>query len=246
MKTYALIALLLTGSVAMSQGTKSMPPQVMQQTLDDFGNTRMMNASRTFDNRSITLRGTPFYLANWQPGEATIDGNPTRYRGEFKLDVMNDRLLVKQPQGDSIWVSSARLNTLTLNPISNDPATIIFQRFPTAKSDDSRLRTNFVRVLHQGAYGALVQLPIRQLYKASPGDAYSHHATTDEIRDESAYYVIRPDQTTEKIKLNRRSVISAMGAEGPLLDNHARANNLSLKSPEELIRALRAIASPVR
>ena len=246
MKTYPLVALLLAGPVALSQGTKAMPTQLVQQSLDDIGNTRMVNMSRTFDNRTITTRGTPFYLPSWLSGEATIEGSQTRYRGQFKLDVMNDRLLVKQPQGDSIWVSAARLSTLTLNPLANDPASVRFRRFASAVADEPLLHTTFVRVLHEGAYGTLVQLPIRRLYKAAPSDSYSHHATTDEIRDESVYYVIHPDHTTEKVKLNRRSLIDAMGEAGRQLDNHARANNLSLRSQAEVIQALGALQSPVR
>lgn len=246
MKLASLLCCLLAGPAALCQGNKDMTNQQVQQSLDDLGNTRMVNSSRTFDNRLIATRGTPFYATNWLPGEVTIIGTKTVYRGQFKLDVMNNRLMVKQPTGDSIWVSSDRLNTITLNPLVNDQMMVHFQRFPTAKSDQPLLSTSLVRVLHEGTYGALVQLPIRQLYKAQPNTGYSSSVPTNEIRDESVYYVVRPNQTTEKVKLNRRSLADALGETGRLLNNHARANNLSLRSEREVIDALKALPVPIR
>ena len=243
MKLTSLLCCLLAGPAALCQSNKAITNQQVQQSLDDIGNTKMVNSSRTFDNRTITTRGTPFYTTDWLPGEVKISNVSTTYKGQLKLDVMNDRLMVKQPKGDSIWVSADRLSSVTLNPLVNDGMTLTFRRFPTVKTQEPMLRTALVRVLHEGGYGALVQLPVRRLYKAAPGDAYAVNATTSEIRDESVYYMIHPDQTAEKIKLNRRSLVEAIGAAGRQLDNYAKANNLSLRSEREVIEALKTLPS---
>lgn len=246
MKLYPFLALLLAGPMAIGQGNKNQTTQQVQQVLDDTGDFKVANMSRTFDNRTINTRGNPFYVSDWRAGEVVLANTMTPYRGEFKLDVMNDRLMVKRPVGDSIWVSTDRLNAITLNPTTPDEPTLHFRRFEAARSEEGVLRTALLRVLNEGAYGALVQLPVRQFYKAAPNDPYSMRATTNEIRDESVYYVIRPDQTAVKVKLNRRSLADAMGEVGRQLDLHARANNLSLKTEKEVVAALNALPGSVR
>ena len=246
MKPYLFLALLLAGPMAVGQGNKNQTAQQVQQVLDDTGDFKVANMSRTFDNRTINTRGTAFYVADWRPGEVTIANTMTPYKGQFKLDVMNDRLMVKRPTGDSIWVATDRVSAITLDPTTPDQTAVHFRRFDRARSDEALLQTALLRVINEGAYGALVQLPVRRLYKAAPNDPYSMHATTNEIRDESVYYVIRPDQTAIKVKLNRRSLTEAMGDAGRQLDLHARANNLSLKTEKEVINALSALPGTVR
>lgn len=246
MKISLFSLLLVAGPMAVGQGNKNMTNQQVQQALDDTGDFKLANMSRTFDNRSLTTRGTPFYASDWRAGMVTIEASQSTYKGQFKLDVMNNRLMVKQPSGDSIWVSSDRLSTVTLNPVIPDQMPATFRRFATVKVDDEALSTALVRVLHEGSYGALVQLPIRRLYKAAPGDPYSLHATTNEIRDESVYYLIRPDQTAVKVKLNRRALTDAMGEQGKPLELHAKANKLVLKSEKEVVDALTAISANSR
>jgi hypothetical protein len=246
MKLYPILALLLAGHMALGQGNKNQTTQQVQQVLDDTGDFKVANMSRTFDNRPINTRGTPFYVSDWRAGEAILANTMTPYKGEFKLDVMNDRLMVKRPGGDSIWVSTDRLTAITLNPAATNEPAVHFRRFELVKSDEQFLQMALLRVLNEGAYGALVQLPIRRFYKAAPNDPYSLHATTNEIRDESVYYVIRPDQMAVKVKLNRRSLTDAMGDVGKQLELHAKANNLSLKTEKEVINALTALPGSVR
>lgn len=244
MKVSLVSILLLAGPMAVGQDNKNQTPQQLQQLVDDTGagDARLTNMSRTFDNRPINTRGNSFYLPDWRSGIVTIADRVTPYKGQFKLDVMNNRLMVKQPTGDSIWVSADRLSTIVLNPLTPDQPTVNFRRFGTVKTNENLSSASLVRVLHEGTYGALVQLPIRRFYKAAPSDAYSLHATTNEIRDESVYYVIRPDQTAAKVKLGRRVLTDAMGAVGKQLDLHAKANNLTLKSEKEVVDALAGLS----
>ena len=246
MKASLVLILLLAGPMAVGQDNKNQNGQQLQQALDDVGSAKITNMSRTFDNRAINTRGTAFYVTDWRSGVVTIADRVTPYKGQFKLDVMNNRLMVKQPAGDSIWVSADRLSTITLNPLLPGQPAANFRRFATVKADGDLSPASLVRVLNEGTYGALVQLPIRRFYKAAPGDAYSINATINEIRDESVYYVIRPDQTAAKVKLSRRALADAMGEVGKQLDSHAKANNLALKSEKEVVDALAALQSNIR
>jgi hypothetical protein len=235
-------------SVALAQTQATMPQPVLQQAVTDMGTDRMINSvSQVFDYRTIATKGSPYYDEAWLPGEVTIGDRTTRYSGQLKLDVLNNRLLMKRPQGDSVWVPTGPLRTITLNPLAGDSRTIRFRHFAEAKFGDPAINESFLRVLHEGDYGTLVQWPIRRLYKARPNDPYNHSPTTEEIRDEPVYYVIRPDHSAEKIKFSRRAVADAMGPQGgPQFEAYLKAQSLPARSAHELAAALQSFAGLVR
>lgn len=188
---------------------------------------------RSFDNRYEGLKGSPLLIEQWIPGEVELNNGNRIINVAIKYDVMGHQLYLKTPKNDSVRLNESHVKQFVLN--GND-AKQTFMRGADLNADAS-LKTNLMRVIYQGKY-SLVQVPKKTFQKANYQGAYNAGIRYDEILDESAYYLLRPDGTSEKIKLNRKSVVGALGSVANRVEEYAKTNRVDFKTEADLTKLL--------
>jgi hypothetical protein len=196
------------------------------------------SAIRTFNFSTIGLKGSPLLLPGWVPGEITLQSGRQVKTGLFNYDVFVRQVTVKRSPTDSIRYKSETVKQLILRP-EGAATPIRYEHVPDLITDEADLKTELLRIIHQGTY-SLVQLPIRKFVKAPVKQSYDGlNELNNEYRDESVYYLIRPDHTAEKVKLTRKSLVRALKEKGAAFEDYLKKNDgIDLANEAQVANAL--------
>lgn len=233
----ALLALVAAGSV---QAQTRNAQEVIGSNL------AMPFTMRTVNFNEIGLAGSPYVLPGWVPGEVTLGSGKQLTTALVNYDAFERHVTVKNSPTDSVRYEGRLVQQLVLRPPGNVPA-LRFGHLPGLKTDVPALKTELLRIIHAGTY-ALIELPARRFVPASKMQPASNYAgptaLNDEFRDESAYYLIRPDKTAERVKLTRKALITALQDKGEAFDTYLKTNRLDVKSEVDLARGLASLDVP--
>lgn len=232
----ALLALFtLTYSAELQAQTSSAQEIQVQTSIGSTTNSML----RPFDHSVVGTKGSPFVVIDWVPGELLLEGGKLIKTGLFKYDVTNKLVNLKRSSRDSVVYEITSVKQLILQPTGIVP--VHFEHVPDLITDEARLKTDLLRIIQQGTY-SLVELPVRTYIKAPAKQAYGgSDAANNEYRDESAYYLIRPDHTAERVKLTRKSLVRALKEKGPALENFLKVNSIDLANETDAAKALASL-----
>jgi hypothetical protein len=184
------------------------------------------NVVRTFDTRYMGIKGTPFFRTSWNEAELHFTSGRKVKNVLIKLNLLHDEVMVKRSSGDSIILDKRDLITILLSD-SETGQDIIFKR----GSDPPDLKSGFYHVIYDGKV-SLVARYKKDFVKADYKGGYSPGKISDEIVDEVVYYLQRTDLSYVKVKLNKRSILSAINDEK--LNAFVKTNKLRIKSVEDV------------
>ena len=237
--TTSLVLLGLAGGNTLQAQKTSAQELQAQGSIGSLSNPS--SALRSFDFSTIGLKGSPLLLPGWVPGEVTLQSGRQLKTELFNYDVFARQITVKRSATDSIRYQLETVKLLILRP-GEGMLPLRFERIPGLITEETALKIDLLRLVYQGTY-SLVQLPLRTFIKAPVKQSYDGlNELNHEYRDESAYYLIRPDRTAERVKLTRKSLVRALKEKGPLLENFLKANPAAnLANEDDTVRALAAL-----
>ena len=196
---------------------------------------------RSFDFSTIGLKGSPLFLPRWVPGEVTLQSGRQLKTELFNYDVFARQITVKKSATDSVRYQIESVKQLVLQP-GEGMLPLHFERMPDLIIGEAAPKTDLLRIIHRGTY-SLVQLPLRTFVQAPARQSYDAQTEQNhEYRDESVYYLVRPDRTAERVKLTRKSLVRALKHKGPMLESFLKANPaLDLTNEDDTARALASL-----
>ncbi|WP_020606711.1 hypothetical protein [Spirosoma spitsbergense] len=205
--------------------------QSMNQVVGSGVNT-MIN---TIDHRYEGLRGTPYFLPEWNKGQIEMVAGQHYKEVPIKFDAYRQHLILLRPQSgnDSIIVNASQVKSFQFK--NSDGQVYTFRRIPTAKTDDEVLKEGYFLVLYQDK-SALLKRILKTFKPADYKNPYSNGIRYDEFRNAVSYYILKPDQTLEKVKLSDKSIIEALGAHADELKAFVKQNNLGGKTENDAIQ----------
>ncbi|RYF75502.1 MAG: hypothetical protein EOO39_06830 [Cytophagaceae bacterium] len=229
----ALVCLVSTNHVR-AQTSSAQEIQVQNNIATPTNNTL-----RTFNNSIVGTKGSPLLLPGWAAGELTLDGGKSINTGQFNYDIVNKLVNLKRAARDSVVYESASVYQLILQPTGMAP--LRYEHVPGLITDEAALKTDLLRIIHQGTY-SLVELPVRTYIKAPAKQTYGGLGeASNEYRDESAYYLIRPDHTAERVKLSKKSLVKALKDKGASFESFVKANSTNFDNEADVAKALAAL-----
>ena len=228
----ALFGLLSIASLAQTAS----PPVAVEQVI---GGPFASSTLRRFDLGETALKGTPMALTDWTPGTLTFKSGNTIANALFNYDALNQELWVKRSMKDSARYAVAGIKNLLIQSADNSQP-VRYEHVEGVVTDETALRTGLVRVVYRGDY-SLVQLPVKRFYKAPAKQPYGNTQVFDEFRDESAYFIVRPDKTAERVKLNRKALANALQSKGPAFETVVKDKKLDAKVEADVATALGSI-----
>jgi hypothetical protein len=203
------------------------------------------NSTNTFvnviDNRYEGLRGTPYFLPNWLPGDVELNGG-VKYRNQrLKFNAATQNLLVKEPRtGDSVIVDAQQIRHFLLyqavvTDTSKHQNAWFFKRYTDLKTNEKDLGNGYFLVLYDGKTTLLKQ--VRKIFKkADYKDPYSTNVRYDTYDEEGIYYILRPDRELVRIKRNKKALIEVLTDQKEALTAFADQQKLTGKNDEDLVK----------
>ncbi|GAB3498054.1 hypothetical protein GCM10027341_19070 [Spirosoma knui] len=188
----------------------------------------------TIDNRYEGLRGTPYFLPEWNKGRIDMVAGQNYKDVPIKFDAFRQQLILLRTWvgNDSIIVNADQVKAFQFQNAAGQ--SYLFERVPMAKTDDQAAKNGYFLVLYKGKT-ALLKRIVKQFKKADYKDPYSNDVRYDAFRDAFAYYVLKPDQTLVKVKLSEKSLIDALNDRQDALKAFAKQEKLSFKTENDAI-----------
>ena len=245
--SFTLFALACLSAFAQkSDTTKTDPKQVYNPNARRNGYETYQSTSQivgsgpytmvnTIDHRYEGLRGTPYFLPEWNKGQIEMVSGKHYTEAQIKFDAYRQHLILLRPwaNNDSIIVNADMVKSFQFqNP---EGQLFIFRRIPTIKTDDESLKETYFMVLYQGK-SALLKRVVKSFKKADYKNPYANGNRYDEFRDIISYYILKPDNTLEKIKLTEKAIIDGLGAHEDELKAFAKQEKIYGKTEYDAIK----------
>lgn len=192
----------------------------------------------TIDHRYEGLRGSPYFLTDWNKGQIEMMAGQNYKDVPIKFDAYRQQLILLRTWvgSDSIIVNASQVKSFQFG--NKDGQFYVFRRFPDAKTDDITLREGYYLVLYQGK-SALLKRIVKTFKKADYKDAYSNDVRYDEFRSAFSYYLLKPDQTLVKVKLSDKALTDALNDHKDELKAFSKAQNLTYKTEDDGIQLVK-------
>lgn len=192
----------------------------------------------TIDHRYEGLRGSPYFLTDWNKGQIEMMAGQNYKDVPIKFDAYRQQLILLRTWvgNDSIIVNASLVKSFQFG--STDGQFYVFRRFPDVKTDDATLREGYYLVLYQGR-SALLKRIVKTFKKADYKDAYSTDTRYDEFRPIFSYYLLKSDQTLVKVKLSDKALTDALGDHKDELKAFSKEQNLTFKTEDDGIQLVK-------
>lgn len=188
----------------------------------------------TIDHRYEGLRGTPYFLTEWNKGEIEMVTGQHYKEVPIKFDAFRQHLILLRTWAgnDSIIVNADQVKSFQLK--NSDGQFYVFRHIPTAKTSDELLKEGYFLVLYQGK-SVLLKRVAKVFKQADYKNPYSNNTRYDEFRDVISYFLLKPDQTLEKVKLSDKSLIETLGDRKEELKAFVKQEKLSVRTENDAI-----------
>lgn len=233
-----------TSDTTKAKSTRQFNPNDRRNGYETYQSTSQIVGSgpytmvNTIDHRYEGLRGTPYFLPEWNKGEIEMAAGQHYRDVPLKFDAYRQHLILRRSWAgnDSIIVNADQVKSFQLK--NSDGQFYVFRHVPAAKTDDELLREGYFLVLYQGK-SALLKRILKSFKKADYKDPYSNGTRYDEFRDVISYYILKPDQTLAKVKLSDKSIIETLGDQADDLKAFVKQEKLSVKTENDAIQLVK-------
>ena len=208
------------------------------QTLNQIVGSGPYTMINTIDHRYEGLRGSPYFLPEWNKGQIEMETGKHYQDVPIKFNAYRQQLILLRPQvgNDSIIVNTSQVKSFQFG--SSDGQFYLFRRYPAAKTGDETLKQGYFMVLYQGK-SSLLKRVTKAFKQADYKNPYSSDIRYDEFQDTFSYYLLKADQTLTKVKLSDKALIEAFGDHKDELKAVAKQNNLTGKTEDEAIQIVK-------
>lgn len=200
-----ILAVIFSCSIAQVALAQALSGMDAQTNINTLGNNDLNGIVRKFDTRYQGIMGSPFLFNYWNTGSITLANGKLITNVPLKIDLYGNQVIAKRQSGDSIIVNSNTIQKVLLTDVITGKK-YAFHKLSTLTGQNSSLQEIYVDVLHEGKY-ILVAERKKKLVKADYEGAYSTGKAYDEFINEASYFVKKPDQSMDKIKLTKKSII---------------------------------------
>ncbi|MBC3539710.1 hypothetical protein ACFSC6_21525 [Rufibacter sediminis] len=249
MKIHAskVFSLLLVGVTYGTTGfAQTTAPQGMaaEMNLKILASGGSATTATVFDDRYQGVKGSPFYVDAWVPGQVEVKAGNTGKTQVFqdlklKYDVFSNLLLAVMPQSkDTLVLNTTPVISFHLElPTGGTP--LEFRRIKEARELDPALGNEFFAVLHDSKDGkvALVKRAAKKKVAADFKGPYSSGQAYDEIVNETNYYLVANGKM-QRVKLNKKSVLEVFPEKADVLKAYMSAQKLAMSSEADLLNVV--------
>jgi hypothetical protein len=172
------------------------------------------------------VTGSPYLYDDWVKGNVVFADNTATRNVELRYDVLDNVLVTKSKTGEEN-IFSDPVSEFTLNILNKER---LFKNGFTGGNGINN--KTFFEVVYNGKTKILK----REVKTILESKGYNTGTISRKIENSSIYYIAREDKSTEVIKNNEKSILTALGK--PELATYVKDNKLNLKNDADIVKLL--------
>lgn len=192
----------------------------------------------TIDHRYEGLRGTPYFLPDWNKGQVEMTAGQRYTSVPLKFDAYQQQLMLLRTWAgnDSIVVDADQVVRFTLTNKAGQ--SFLFRRLPVGGSTNQLPGGGYFLVLYEGK-NTLLKRVAKAFRPADYKNPYANNVRYDEFRDAFSYYLLKPDKSLLKVKLSDKSLIDALGDRKEELKTLVKQEKLYVRTENDAIQLVK-------
>jgi hypothetical protein len=232
MKPYIIILLALITSYCAAQTLSPPEGYEARENLRELGSTDGTGSVKTFDNRYEGVKGSPYVLKDFSPGEVFLKTKNKVAVEELNYNCFENEIVYMDPATKVIrLINKFKVDLFT---IQDENKTLTF--VPIRLEADAAII--FAEVLYNKSSTAY-KVYEKDWVKANYEGGYSADRKYDEFVDKyDLYFLKHGENALYKSKKSKKHVIAAFPEHEKEISSFIKSNNLNLKEDQSLIRLL--------
>jgi hypothetical protein len=207
--------------------------QLTEQDLQDFSAGKFIITTSP-DALYEGVKGTPYFNEKWQPGDVAFSDGTEIIQISIRYNIYKDELEFKNSTSGQTFIIDR--NMVEGFRFSGAGDTVNFKYF--SLKPDKKEEKSCVQVLYDSRTMLLLKHK-KQFVKADYQGAYAAGNKYDEYLNDNDYFLVKTDGSIQKMKPNKRSVMSALTNSQSELKEYALKNQIDFSDPDDVIRMLR-------
>lgn len=224
---------ILQVAICMSIQAQIQGQQLTERDLQDFSAGKFIITTSP-DALYEGVKGTPYFNEKWQPGDIAFTDGTEIVQINIRYNIYKDELEFKNSTSGQTFIIDRNMIDGFRFPDTGD--TVNFKYF--SLKPDKKEEKSCVQVLYDGKTMLLLKHK-KQFIKADYQGAYAAGNKYDEYLNDNDYLLVKADGSVLKMKLNKRSVLSALKNSQSELKEYALKNQIDFSDPGGVIRLLR-------
>ena len=224
--------LLLQAAFCISTQAQVPDQGITEQDLQSFSEGKPMfttNMEALYEG----VKGTPYLNDEWQTGDVYFPDGTKIVQINIRYNVYKDELEFKNStSGETFIINRDKINGFRIH----EPEDSLYFEYFSLKPDKPEEKS-FVQILYNGGTRLLLKHK-KQFIKADYKGAYSTGNKFDEYLDDKDFYLVKDDGVYRKIKLNKKSVLSALEDSQDALKEYSLKHQIDYTNPEDIKKLL--------
>ena len=232
MKPYIIILLALITSYCAAQTVSPPEGYEARENLRELGSTDGTGSVKTFDNRYEGVKGSPYVLKDFSPGEVFLKTKNKVAVKELNYNCFENEIVYMDPATKVIrLINKFQVDLFTIQ-VENKTLTFV----PIRLEADAAII--FVEVLYNKS-STVYKVYEKDWVKANYEGGYSADRKYDEFVDKyDLYFLKHGENALYKSKKSKKHVIAAFPEHEKEISSFIKSNKLNLKEDQSLIRLL--------
>lgn len=179
------------------------------------------------------VKGTPYFNEEWKTGDVYFLDGTKIIQINIRYNIYQGELEFKNSTSGQIFVINRNMiDGFKINEQKDSLHFTYISLKPYKQGDKS-----IVQVLYEGKTRLLLKHK-KAFKKADYQGAYAIGEKYDEYKDDKDYYLVTDSETIQKIRLNKKSVLKALGDNQSVLKEFASMNQIDFKNPGDILKLL--------
>lgn len=180
------------------------------------------------------VKGTPYLNEDFRTGDIYFTDGTGIVQINIRYNIYKDELEFKNSTSGIIFVIDRnKINGFRLN----EPGDSLYFEYFDLKPD-KRGEKSLVQILYKGK--TVLLLKHKKLFiQADYKGAYASGEKYDEFQDDKDYYIVIDNEPIQKIRLNKKSVLKALGDNQSALKEFVSANKIDFNNTTEVAKLLK-------
>lgn len=231
-KMRKIIFLLIINGFIANISAQNLDQRITEWDLQTFsvGKTNLLT---NMDALYEGVKGTPYFIEDWKTGDISFLDGTEIIQINIRYNIYEDELEFKNSTSGQIFViDRKRINGFRLN----EPGDSLYFEYFNLKPDKPGEKS-FVQVLYRGETRLLLKHK-KQFIRADYQGAYANGNKYDEYKDDKDYFLVTDKETIQRIKLNKKSVLKALGDNQSALKEFSLKNKIDFSNPGDIVKLL--------
>ncbi|APG61154.1 hypothetical protein LPB144_12410 [Christiangramia salexigens] len=180
-------------------------------------------------------KGTPFLTEDWYVGYGIYENGETTRPQRLNYDIHGNNLVYKV--GASETVNKLLDTNFKGFALKSEEKDYLFTRLDGSKFEKEKDQAKYYQIVEAPSKKVIIEFT-KELEDPNAGGWTSsmNNTTTAEYEMNTSYYILNRNGKYEEVKLRKNSVLRTLGDKKEQIKAYISRNNLSLDTPEELLR----------